>query len=37
LAVETFHGPLVLCRKYTVGPGFTRAAAHNVGEAIAHA
>jgi len=24
------------CRKYTVGPGFTRAAAHIVGEAMAH-
>lgn len=35
-AADTFQAPLVDCRKYTVGPGFTRAAAHIVGEAMAH-
>lgn len=35
-AVDTFQAPLVVCRKNTFGPGFTRAAAHIVGEAIAH-
>jgi hypothetical protein len=34
-AVDTFQAPLVVCRKNTLGPGFTRAAAHIVGEAIA--
>ena len=34
--MDTFQAPLVVCRKYTVGPGFTRAAAHMLGEAIAH-
>ena len=32
----TFHAPPLFCRKNALGPGFTRAAAHIVGEAIAH-
>ena len=35
-AVDTFQAPLVDCRKNTAGPGFTRAAAHIDGDAIAH-
>ena len=35
LAVYTFHAPALASRKNTVAPGFTRAAAHIDGDAIA--
>lgn len=33
--VETFQTPLSACKKKTVGPGFTRTAAHSVPDTVA--